>query len=71
MYVASIQERYETCFVTLSNGRLNKTKVVKKLYSRALRCTFFGEWKNSCSSKFMQGKGKIIKKTVQLKVFTT
>ena len=24
------------------------------LYSKALRCTFFGEWKNSCSSKFVQ-----------------
>ena len=23
-------------------------------YSKALRCTFFGEWKNSCSSKFVQ-----------------
>ena len=26
----------------------------KMIYSMALRCTFFGEWKNSCSSKFMQ-----------------
>ena len=24
------------------------------LYSKALRCTFFGEWKNLCSSKFVQ-----------------
>ena len=23
-------------------------------YSKALRCTFFWEWKNSCSSKFVQ-----------------
>ena len=23
-------------------------------YSKALRCTFFGEWKNSCSSKFVE-----------------
>ena len=23
-------------------------------YSKALRCTFFGEWKNWCSSKFVQ-----------------
>ena len=23
-------------------------------YSKALRCTFFGEWKNSCISKFVQ-----------------
>ena len=23
-------------------------------YSKALRCTFLGEWKNSCSSKFVQ-----------------
>jgi hypothetical protein len=26
----------------------------KKRCSRALRCTFFGEWKNLCSSKFVQ-----------------
>ena len=28
----------------------------KKLlkYSKAFRCTFLGEWKNSCSSKFVQ-----------------
>ena len=24
------------------------------LYSKALRCTFLGDWKNSCSSKFVQ-----------------
>ena len=39
------------------------------MYSRALRCTFFGEWKNSCSSKFLQLEllGKIIKKSCSLK----
>ena len=26
----------------------------KMIYSKALRCTFFGEWKNSLSSKFVQ-----------------
>ena len=26
----------------------------KMIYSKALRCMFFGEWKNSCSSKFVQ-----------------
>ena len=26
----------------------------KMIYSKALRCTFFGEWNNLCSSKFVQ-----------------
>ena len=50
----------------------------KKLhYSKAFRCTFFGEWEHWCSSKFVQlelldrAKAKTSKKTVQLKVFTT
>ena len=30
--------------------------MVNTLYRKALRCTFFGEWKNSCSSKFVQLK---------------
>ena len=37
---------------------LKKLKIMSTLlssyYSKALRCTFFGERKNSCSSKFVQ-----------------
>ena len=47
--------------VNVSTGEMpQKLQVIsyeiKKLFIqyKALRCTFFGEWKNSCSSKFVQ-----------------
>ena len=33
---------------------INFLNCIKIQYSKALRCTFFGERKNSCSSKFVQ-----------------
>ena len=45
-------------------------------YSKALRCMFFGEWKNSCSSNLCNlssliGLGQDHQKNVKLKFFTT
>ena len=31
-----------------------KNRTMQNSYSKVLRCTFFGEWKNSFSSKFVQ-----------------
>ena len=35
-------------------GGFNLLGYNKKWYSKALRYTFLGEWKNLCSSKFVQ-----------------
>ena len=69
------------------NATQQNTYDLGKDYSKALRCTFFGDRKNSCSSKFVQllllnrVKDKMIKKSccsrfllhkfVQLKYFWT
>ena len=43
--------RYPRCVRFMGPGKNHTTQ---NSYSKALRCTFFGEWKNSCSSKFVQ-----------------
>ena len=35
------------------------------MYSKALRCTFFGEWNNSCISKFVQLENLIFLDPIQ------
>ena len=43
--------------ITSSSPLIRATSTISwksRLYSRALGCTFFGEWKNLCSSKFVQ-----------------
>ena len=45
-----------TCSFSFLPIRCRYTSLLfcQKKYSKALRCTFFGEWKNWCSLKFVQ-----------------
>ena len=42
------------CIVSAKPQKKDRERCMFKVYSKALRCTFLGERKNSCSSKFVQ-----------------
>jgi hypothetical protein len=50
----AIMHKYGRFFYLPCTGKNLRISKDKFNHSRALRCTFFGEWKNSCSSKFVQ-----------------
>ena len=52
--IGPFQRQVLLCFTRIFFSKVLFHHTYTDIYGKALRCTFLGEWKNSCSSKFVQ-----------------